>query len=165
MSRKKMLSGLVALGILAAVNAPANAMEEEIVSYGGYDIFRVQYFDVADRAGIEAADNNYWNYEDPIDPKYNCDGLTYAYNAAMKKSLYGAFSQWAEILYRNGEKMNSPAWFIVGTSNDKQNASAEGFVKNRYVGADGKVAWQDASIDYFLGVFQKGFPCEVADGC
>ena len=45
MSRKKMLQGLVALGILAAINVPAYAMEEEIVSYGGYDIFRVQYFD------------------------------------------------------------------------------------------------------------------------
>ena len=41
MSRKKMLQGLVALGILAAVNAPAHAMQEEIFSYGGYDIFRV----------------------------------------------------------------------------------------------------------------------------
>ena len=45
MSRKKMLQGLVALGILAAINAPAYAMEEEIVSYGGYDLFKVQYFD------------------------------------------------------------------------------------------------------------------------
>ncbi|MGM9582009.1 MAG: hypothetical protein ACI3U2_12355 [Anaerovibrio sp.] len=38
MKRKKMLQGLVALGILAAVNAPAHAMQEEIFSYGGYDI-------------------------------------------------------------------------------------------------------------------------------
>ena len=48
MSRKKMLQGLVALGILAAINAPAYAMEEEIVSYGGYDLFKVQYFDDTD---------------------------------------------------------------------------------------------------------------------
>lgn len=158
MKKKKMLQGLVALGILAAVNAPAHAMQEEIVSYGGYDIFRVQYFDDADRAGLEAAGNNYWNYDEN-----SHDGLTYAYNAAMKKALQGAFGQWAEILYRNGEKMQSPAWFIVGTSDQAQNANAIFVVKNRYADADGNVAWQAASPDYFFGVFQKGFPCEVKD--
>ena len=61
MNRKKMLSGLVALGILVAVNAPAHAMQEEIFSYGGYDIFRVQYFDVADQEQLDAAQNNHWD--------------------------------------------------------------------------------------------------------
>ena len=158
MYRKKMLQGLVALGILAAVNAPAHAMQEEIFSYGGYDIFRVQYFDVADQAGLEAVGNNLWN-----DNGDACRGLTYSYNEAMKKSLKGAFGQWAEILYRNGENMIAPAWFIVGTSDAKQNAYAEGVVKNRGVDEEGNVVWQAASLDYFWGVFQKGFPCEVAD--
>lgn len=158
MYRKKMLQGLVALGILAAVNAPAHAMQEEIFSYGGYDIFRVQYFDAADQAGLEAVGNNLWN-----DNGDECRGLTYSYNEAMKKSLKGAFGQWAEILYRNGENMIAPAWFIVGTSDAEQNAYAEGVVKNRGVDEEGNVVWQAASLDYFLGVFQKGFPCEVAD--
>ena len=60
MNRKKMLQGLVALGILAAVNAPAYAMEEEIVSYGGYDLFKVQYFDEADSDDLPG-DKNIWN--------------------------------------------------------------------------------------------------------
>lgn len=158
MYRKKMLQGLVALGILAAVNAPAHAMQEEIFSYGGYDIFRVQYFDAADQAGLEAVGNNLWN-----DNGDACRGLTYSYNEAMKKSLKGAFGQWAEILYRNGENMIAPAWFIVGTSDAEQNAYAEGVVKNRGVDEEGNVVWQAASLDYFWGVFQKGFPCEVAD--
>lgn len=75
MYRKKMLQGLVALGILAAVNAPAHAMQEEIFSYGGYDIFRVQYFDAADQAGLEAVGNNLWN-----DNGDACRGLTYSYS-------------------------------------------------------------------------------------
>ena len=158
MYRKKMLQGLVALGILAAVNAPAHAMQEEIFSYGGYDIFRVQYFDAADQAGLEAVGNNFWN-----DNGDACRGLTYSYNEAMKKSLKGAFGQWAEILYRNGENMIAPAWFIVGTSDAEQNAYAEVVVKNRGVDEEGNVVWQAASFDYFWGVFQKGFPCEVAD--
>lgn len=158
MYRKKMLQGLVALGILAAVNAPAHAMQEEIFSYGGYDIFRVQYFNAADQAGLEAVGNNLWN-----DNGDACRGLTYSYNEAMKKSLKGAFGQWAEILYRNGENMIAPAWFIVGTSDAEQNAYAEGVVKNRGVDEEGNVVWQAASLDYFWGVFQKGFPCEVAD--
>ena len=60
MSRKKMLSSLVVMGILAAANAPAYAMEEETISYGGYDIFRVQYFDAVDRDAIQDK-NNIWN--------------------------------------------------------------------------------------------------------
>ena len=90
--KKCFLKSMIALGILAAVNAPAYAMEEEIVSYGGYDIFRVQYFDLADREKLEENKIDQWN-------------LDYSYNAAMKKSIRDAFEQWAEILYRNGKNM------------------------------------------------------------
>ena len=72
--KKCFLKSMIALGILAAVNAPAYAMEEEIVSYGGYDIFRVQYFDLADREKLEENKIDQWN-------------LDYSYNAAMKKSI------------------------------------------------------------------------------
>ena len=107
MYRKKMLQGLVALGILAAVNAPAHAMQEEIFSYGGYDIFRVQYFDAADRDAIQDK-NNIWNVKNIYGIK-RVNGLDYSYNDMMKKSMHGAFNQWAEILYRNGRNMNQPA--------------------------------------------------------
>ena len=58
--KKCFLKSMIALGILAAVNAPAYAMEEEIVSYGGYDIFRVQYFDQQDKSQLDALENNIW---------------------------------------------------------------------------------------------------------
>ena len=75
MSRKKMLQGLVALGILAAINAPAYAMEEEIVSYGGYDLFKVQYFDEADSDDLPG-DKNIWNeYTDATHSELDEQGL------------------------------------------------------------------------------------------
>ena len=61
--KKCFLKSMIALGILAAVNAPAYAMEEEIVSYGGYDIFRVQYFDLADREKLEENKIDQWNLD------------------------------------------------------------------------------------------------------
>ena len=109
--KKCFLKSMIALGILAAVNAPAYAMEEEIVSYGGYDIFRVQYFDLADREKLEENKTDLWN-------------LVYSYNAAMKKSIRDAFEQWAEILYRNGKNMKQPGLFVVGANDEAGNASA-----------------------------------------
>lgn len=152
MSRKKMLSSLVLMGILAAVNAPAHAMEEDIVSYGGYDIFRVQYFDAVDRDAIQDK-NNIWNVKNIYGIKM-VKGLDYSYNDMMKKSMHGAFNQWAEILYRNGRNMNQPACFLVG-STDEKNASAcsvAGEIKKE----QGESDFKEISSDYFTGVFQKG---------
>ena len=157
MSRKKMLKGLVALGILAAVNAPAYAMEEEIFSYGGYDIFRVQYFDEADQAGLDAVNNNFWGYKANGITVYK--GLSYKYNEAMRKSLQGAFSQWAEILYRNGKNMTTPAWFVVGTSDMPRNAAAMPWVFE----IDDNGNMNNCSNDYFYDVFRKGVPDEPVD--
>ncbi|MCI7612717.1 MAG: hypothetical protein MSS66_07000, partial [Selenomonadaceae bacterium] len=157
MKRKKMLQGLVALGILAAANAPAYAMQEEIVSYGGYDIFKVQYFDQQDKSQLDASDNNMWRRTK--DNKLVYDGLSYMYNADMKKALQGAFGQWAEILYRNGKNMISPACFLVGTTSQKANANASCFVYE--IPEKGK--FKELSGDYFLGVFQNGFKGETRD--
>ena len=131
MSRKKMLQGLVALGILAAINAPAYAMEEEIVSYGGYDLFKVQYFDEADSDDLPG-DKNIWNeYTDATHSELDAQGLTYRYNDLLKRGVDGAFRQWAEILWRNGKNMQRPAQFAVGTSDMRGNAYADSLVKGK----------------------------------
>ena len=144
--KKCFLKSMIALGILAAVNAPAYAMEEEIVSYGGYDIFRVQYFDLADREKLEENKIDLWN-------------LVYSYNAAMKKSIRGAFEQWAEILYRNGKNMKQPGLFVVGADDEAGNASAGSSAM--VVDSNGINTY--ISADNFLDVFQNGLECGDLD--
>ena len=144
--KKCFLKSMIALGILAAVNAPAYAMEEEIVSYGGYDIFRVQYFDLADREKLEENKIDQWN-------------LDYSYNAAMKKSIRDAFEQWAEILYRNGKNMKQPGLFVVGADDEARNASAGPTAM--VVDSDGIKTY--ISADNFLDVFQNGLECGDLD--
>lgn len=144
--KKCFLKSMIALGILAAVNAPAYAMEEEIVSYGGYDIFRVQYFDLADREKLEENKIDQWN-------------LDYSYNAAMKKSIRDAFEQWAEILYRNGKNMNQPGLFVVGADDEARNASAGPTAM--VVDSNGIKTY--ISADNFLDVFQNGLECGDLD--
>lgn len=144
--KKCFLKSMIALGILAAVNAPAYAMEEEIVSYGGYDIFRVQYFDLADREKLEENKIDQWN-------------LDYSYNAAMKKSIRDAFEQWAEILYRNGKNMKQPGLFVVGADDEARNASAGPTAM--VVDSNGIKTY--ISADNFLDVFQNGLECGDLD--
>ena len=144
--KKCFLKSMIALGILAAVNAPAYAMEEEIVSYGGYDIFRVQYFDLADREKLEENKIAQWN-------------LDYSYNAAMKKSIRDAFEQWAEILYRNGKNMKQPGLFVVGADDEARNASAGPTAM--VVDSNGIKTY--ISADNFLDVFQNGLECGDLD--
>lgn len=144
--KKCFLKSMIALGILAAVNAPAYAMEEEIVSYGGYDIFRVQYFDLADREKLEENEIDQWN-------------LDYSYNAAMKKSIRDAFEQWAEILYRNGKNMKQPGLFVVGADDEARNASAGPTAM--VVDSNGIKTY--ISADNFLDVFQNGLECGDLD--
>ncbi|MDD7678797.1 MAG: autotransporter outer membrane beta-barrel domain-containing protein [Anaerovibrio sp.] len=144
--KKYFLKSMIALGILAAVNAPAYAMEEEIVSYGGYDIFRVQYFDLADREKLEENKIDQWN-------------LDYSYNAAMKKSIRDAFEQWAEILYRNGKNMKQPGLFVVGADDEARNASAGPTAM--VVDSNGIKTY--ISADNFLDVFQNGLECGDLD--
>ena len=144
--KKCFLKSMIALGILAAVNAPAYAMEEEIVSYGGYDIFRVQYFDLADREKLEENKIDQWN-------------LDYSYNAAMKKSIRDAFEQWAEILHRNGKNMKQPGLFVVGADDEARNASAGPTAM--VVDSNGIKTY--ISADNFLDVFQNGLECGDLD--
>ncbi len=144
--KKCFLKSMITLGILAAVNAPAYAMEEEIVSYGGYDIFRVQYFDLADREKLEENKIDQWN-------------LDYSYNAAMKKSIRDAFEQWAEILYRNGKNMKQPGLFVVGADDEARNASAGPTAM--VVDSNGIKTY--ISADNFLDVFQNGLECGDLD--
>ena len=144
--KKCFLKSMIALGILTAVNAPAYAMEEEIVSYGGYDIFRVQYFDLADREKLEENKIDQWN-------------LDYSYNAAMKKSIRDAFEQWAEILYRNGKNMKQPGLFVVGADDEARNASAGPTAM--VVDSNGIKTY--ISADNFLDVFQNGLECGDLD--
>lgn len=144
--KKCFLKSMIALGILVAVNAPAYAMEEEIVSYGGYDIFRVQYFDLADREKLEENKIDQWN-------------LDYSYNAAMKKSIRDAFEQWAEILYRNGKNMKQPGLFVVGADDEARNASAGPTAM--VVDSNGIKTY--ISADNFLDVFQNGLECGDLD--
>ena len=151
-SRKRLLQWTIALGILAAVNAPAYAMQEEIISYGGYDIFRVQYFDAADRDKLNGNEKNLWNQE-------GIKGLAYPYNTAMKQSIRGAFEQWAEILYRNGKTMKQPGLFLVGTSDESGNAGAGSVAMEVTPNAEPV----DISNDNFLAVFQKGLECGEMD--
>lgn len=144
--KKCFLKSMIALGILAAVNAPAYAMEEEIVSYGGYDIFRVQYFDLADREKLEENKIDQWN-------------LDYSYNAAMKKSIRDAFEQWAETLYRNGKNMKQPGLFVVGADDEARNASAGPTAM--VVDSNGIKTY--ISADNFLDIFQNGLECGDLD--
>lgn len=144
--KKCFLKSMIALGILAAVNAPAYAMEEEIVSYGGYDIFRVQYFDLADREKLEENKIDQWN-------------LDYSYNAAMKKSIQDAFEQWAETLYRNGKNMKQPGLFVVGADDEARNASAGPTAM--VVDSNGIKTY--ISADNFLDIFQNGLECGDLD--
>ena len=149
MNRKKMLQGLVALGILAAVNAPAYAMEEEIVSYGGYDLFKVQYFDEADSDDLPG-DKNIWN--EYKDGKLESKGLAYRYNDMLKGCIDGAFRQWAEILWRNSKNMQMPAQFAVGTSGMYSNAYASNCVNDI-----------NAQNIVFSDVFQRGLEIDDID--
>ena len=147
-----MLQGLVALGILAAINAPAYAMEEEIVSYGGYDLFKVQYFDEADSDDLPG-DKNIWNeYTDATHSELDAQGLTYRYNDLLKRGVDGAFRQWAEILWRNGKNMQRPAQFAVGTSDMRGNAYADSLVKGK-----------NAQNIVLSDVFQRGLQVDDID--
>ncbi|MGM9540748.1 hypothetical protein, partial [Anaerovibrio sp.] len=142
-SGRKFLSAMVALGMLTALNTPAYAMEENIISYGGYNVFKVQYFDAADKASVK---NNIWAVN--LGATGGFDGLVYKYTPLMKQAINGAFAHWAEILYRDARNMNQPAQFLVGTTGQVKNASAGNICE----AADGGAL----SDETFYSIFQQG---------
>jgi hypothetical protein len=108
---KKSKAALSVLILLGLWNSPGYAMEQQIISANGKEMFKVQYYDMADdNANVQAV------FNEPF--KYNL-------SEGLKNSVNQAVNRWANILSMGSENVQ-PLQVVVGTYADK-NAQSYGY--------------------------------------
>lgn len=105
-NRRRILSALVALSLMAG--GVAEARDHSVISYNGYDVFDILYYDKADKGDWT---ERFWK-------STTNEVLVYNFSADIKNWVNNAGRQWAEILSPGIASMKQPAQLIVGNSNN-----------------------------------------------